>query len=175
MQKLKATISGKVDIHLCHRAVDTKAIFVGLLGNKYLCCHGDPYFVSSFLSVWLTPSRSFLINTVECIKYSIHTNLCTFQYLPQFPNTFYTNTMPSFKFQAIKCFSILITSYYNLYWNHHQAQLLWGQISEKTNQVWMPLSSLVFIPFFCLLFIPESPDCLISDTRATLRSFLMSC
>lgn len=49
-QKLKATIRGKVDIHLCYRAVDTKAIFVGLQYNKYLCCHGDLDFVSSFLS-----------------------------------------------------------------------------------------------------------------------------
>ncbi len=40
-QKLKATIRGKVNTHLCHRAVDMKAIFVGLQYNKYLCCHGD--------------------------------------------------------------------------------------------------------------------------------------
>lgn len=49
-QKLKAIIRGKVDIYLWHCAVDTKATFAGLLYNKYLRFHGDPDFVSSFLS-----------------------------------------------------------------------------------------------------------------------------
>lgn len=74
--KLKATIRAKVDIHLCHRAVDTKAIFVGLQYNKYLCCHGDTDFIFPVLFGRLIPSRSFLmrlLNTVVCIKFSFDT------------------------------------------------------------------------------------------------------